>query len=64
MVPRNSQQRPQLYEQLKWNSDEQLLNKWPKTLFGRKNGFFTKKGFKTGQNFDVRILKSFFINKQ
>ena len=26
MVPRDSQQRPQLYEQLTWNSDEQLLN--------------------------------------
>ena len=25
MVPRDSQQRPQLYEQLTWNSDEQLL---------------------------------------
>ena len=61
MVPHESQQRPQLYEQLTWNSDEQILNKWPKTLFGCKNGhFFTKKGSKTGQKFWCRNFKFIF----
>ena len=65
MVPRDSQQRPQLYEQLTWHSDEELLNSWSKTLFGCKNGhFLPKKGPKRVKNFDVRILNSFFINKQ
>ena len=62
MVPRNSQQQPQLYEQLTWNSDEQLLNKWQKKpYFGAKMAIFRpKKGSKRAKNFDFRILNSFF----
>ena len=54
-----------LFEQLIWSSEEQLRDKWPKTLFWCKNDhFLPKKGPKR-----VKILMSefqihLFINKQ
>ena len=63
--PRDSQQQTQLYEQLTWNSDEQLLNQWPKTLFWFKNDpFLPKKGPKQVKNLMSEFQIHLLINKQ
>ena len=50
MVPRDSQQQPQLYEQLTWNSDEQLLNKWQKSYLEAKIAIFDPKRVQNKSN--------------
>ena len=61
MVPRDSQQQPQLYEQLTWNSDEQLLNKWQKKLIlVQKWPFLDQKRVQNGSKFLMSEFKFIF----